>query len=126
MSVLCQNHGQLFLVTCNQRCWSGSGGGRRRRRCAWRLCCTLNTSATAVAGLTFQILQLLVQALLEAERRGETTATLRLEAAPHFHESDGSVAVPRKWENILSKSEVFQKPRPADGAARTPPRTPPP
>ena len=72
------------------------------------------------------MLHLLMQALLEAERRGETTATLRLEAAPHFHESDGSVAVPRKWENILSKSEVFQKPRPADGAARTPPRTPPP
>jgi len=65
------------------------------------------------------------QALLEAERRGETTETLRLEPAPHFHEVDGSVAVPRKWENILSKSEVFTKPRQPDSAGRTPPRTPP-
>lgn len=47
--------------------------------------------------------------------------TLRLAAAPHFHETDGSVAVPRKWENILSKSEVFQAPP----GGRTPPRTPP-
>ena len=66
------------------------------------------------------------QALLEAERRGETVETLRLEPAPHFHESDGSVSVPKKWENILSKSEVFAKPRQADsaGAVKTPPRSP--
>lgn len=53
-------------------------------------------------------------ALLEAEAKGNDWKTLGLPAPPHFMEKDGSVKVPPKWENIISRA--------LDGDA-TPPRT---
>ncbi|GBF99791.1 pre-mRNA-splicing factor [Raphidocelis subcapitata] len=41
-------------------------------------------------------------ALLEAEQKGETWRALGLEAAPHYMARDGSVAIPRKWDNVLA------------------------
>lgn len=63
-----------------------------------------------------------MQALLEAESRGETWQTLGLPAPPSVLEGDGSVKVPPKWENILRASDVFS---PQKAAPKTPPRTPP-
>lgn len=62
-------------------------------------------------------------ALLEAERTGATWRTLGLPAAPHYLETDGSVKVPDKWENILMHSEVFQLEE--ERVAKARPRTPP-
>jgi hypothetical protein len=64
-----------------------------------------------------------MQALLEAEKKGENWQTLGLPAPPNVLESDGSVKVPPKWENILRQSEVFAKA--SKTAPKTPPRTPP-
>ncbi len=41
------------------------------------------------------------QALLEAAAKGELP--LALPAAPHYMEQDGSVMVPRKWNQILKR-----------------------
>eukprot|EP00884_Botryococcus_braunii_P016793 jgi/Botrbrau1/3798/Bobra.0183s0030.1 len=62
------------------------------------------------------------QALLEAESKGESWQRLGLPAPPNVLESDGSVKVPPKWENILRASDVFSPPK---AAPKTPPRTPP-
>ncbi|KAK9904116.1 hypothetical protein WJX75_004917 [Coccomyxa subellipsoidea] len=59
------------------------------------------------------------QALLEAERRGLMPL---LEAPKHFHDKDGTIAVPRKWDNILKQSEVYKEI--SKGPPRTPPRSP--
>lgn len=61
-----------------------------------------------------------VQALLEAEQKGLIP---RLEAPIHFHDKDGSVKVPPKWDNILRKSEVYKEL--SMGGRKTPPLTPP-
>ena len=59
-----------------------------------------------------------MQALLEAAKKGEDWKTLGLLPAPHYVESDGSIMVPAKWENLIRASEVFKE-------QKTPPRTPP-
>ncbi|KAI8464645.1 MAG: Prp18 domain-containing protein [Monoraphidium minutum] len=41
-------------------------------------------------------------ALLEAEKRGDDWRLLGLAAAPHHMAPDGSVAIPRKWDNVLN------------------------
>ncbi len=46
-----------------------------------------------------------VQALLHAEQSGG----LNLLPAPHRLDTDGSVAVPRKWENMVRGSEAYQE-----------------
>lgn len=46
-------------------------------------------------------------ALLEAETKGEDWRLMGLQAAPHHMAPDGSVAIPRKWDNILN--EEMQK-----------------
>ncbi|GFH15333.1 SFM domain-containing protein, partial [Haematococcus lacustris] len=43
-------------------------------------------------------------ALLAAEARGESTASLGLPSAPHFMD-DNKVAVPQKWKHILAKAQ---------------------
>lgn len=45
-----------------------------------------------------------------------------LEAPKHFHDKDGTIAVPRKWDNILKQSEVYKEI--SKGPPRTPPRSP--
>ena len=62
-----------------------------------------------------------LQALLEAEAKGENWKALGLKEAPHFVESDGSIKVPQRWNNILASAE-----RALASPNRTPPRTPPP
>ncbi|BDA45542.1 Pre-mRNA-splicing factor 18 [Coccomyxa sp. Obi] len=59
------------------------------------------------------------QALLEAERKGMVPL---LEAPKHFHDKDGTIKVPPKWENILKQSEVYKEI--SNGTPRTPPRSP--
>ncbi|KIZ00739.1 Pre-mRNA-splicing factor 18 [Monoraphidium neglectum] len=64
-------------------------------------------------------------ALLEAQQRGEVLA---LAAAPHHMAPDGSVAIPRKWDNVLN--EQMQKAGVTSGGGGGgggggPPRTPP-
>ncbi|CAL5228863.1 g12074 [Coccomyxa viridis] len=59
-------------------------------------------------------------AMLEAERDGKGWKELGLLPAPHFHDKDGSVKVPSKWENIVRGHQVF-----SDSSSKTPPRTPP-
>jgi hypothetical protein len=46
-----------------------------------------------------------VQALLQAEQSG----ALNLLPAPHRMDTDGSVAVPRKWENMVKGSEAYRE-----------------
>ena len=45
-----------------------------------------------------------------------------LEAPKHFHDKDGTIAVPRKWDNILKQSEVYKEI--SKCTPRTPPRSP--
>lgn len=61
-----------------------------------------------------------LQALLEAERKGMVPL---LEAPKHFHDKDGTIKVPPKWENILKQSEVYKEIS-SNGPPRTPPRSP--
>jgi len=44
-------------------------------------------------------------ALLEAEKRGDDWRLLGLPAAPHYMAADGSVAIPRKWDNVLRENQ---------------------
>lgn len=60
-----------------------------------------------------------MQALLEAERKGLMPL---LEAPKHFHDKDGTIKVPPKWDNILKQSEVYKEL--SKGPSRTPPRSP--
>ena len=46
-----------------------------------------------------------LQALLQAEQSGQ----LKLLPAPHRLDTDGSVAVPRKWENMVRGSEAYKE-----------------
>jgi len=46
-----------------------------------------------------------LQALLQAEQTG----SLNLLPAPHRMDTDGSVAVPRKWENMVKGSEAYRE-----------------
>ncbi|KAK9802898.1 hypothetical protein WJX73_003346 [Symbiochloris irregularis] len=62
------------------------------------------------------------QALLEAANKGEDWKALGLQAAPHYVESDGSIKVPEKWENIVKRSEAYKV---QQQQSKTPPRTPP-
>ena len=50
-----------------------------------------------------------LQALIEAERRGETWKQLGLLPAPHHVGADGVVQVPPKWENMVLHSEAFKQ-----------------
>jgi pre-mRNA-splicing factor 18 len=43
-------------------------------------------------------------ALLEAEKKGDDWRNLGLPAAPHHMARDGSVAIPRKWDNVLREN----------------------
>lgn len=47
-----------------------------------------------------------MQALLEAERNGETWQSLGLQPAPHYLDQKGGTIVPKKWEHILKQSEA--------------------
>ena len=74
----------------------------------------------------------MLQALLEAEAKGETWKVLGLPAAPHLIGVDGEVRVPDRWENLIRGSEGYkeyvqqQKTAKAAGkAAKSPNRTPP-
>ncbi len=50
-----------------------------------------------------------LQALIEAERKGETWKQLGLLPAPHHVGADGVVQVPPKWENMVLHSEAFKQ-----------------
>ena len=50
-----------------------------------------------------------------------TSESLGLLPAPHHLDTDGSVKVPDKWENMVRRSEAFKEKQ----LTRTPPRTPP-
>jgi len=58
--------------------------------------------------LNWYILSIL-QALIEAEEKGETWKQLGLLPAPHHVGADGVVQVPPKWENMVLHSEAFKQ-----------------
>lgn len=60
--------------------------------------------------------------MLAAEQKGTTADKLGLLPAPHNLDTDGSVKVPEKWENMVRRSEAFQE---KIGALKSPPKTPP-
>ncbi len=45
-----------------------------------------------------------MQALLEAQQKGETWQALGLAPAPHIHDTDGTVKVPVKWNDVLKRA----------------------
>lgn len=51
----------------------------------------------------------MLQALIEAEKKGETWKHLGLLPAPHHVGADGVVQVPPKWENMVLHSEAFKQ-----------------
>ena len=51
----------------------------------------------------------MLQALLEAEGKGETWKVLGLPAAPHLIGVDGEVRVPDRWENLIRGSEGYME-----------------
>ena len=55
-----------------------------------------------------------LQALIEAERKGETWQQLGLLPAPHHVGADGVVQVPPKWENMVLHSEGFKQHQESD------------
>ena len=61
-----------------------------------------------------------VQALLEAEKKGETWKQLGLLPAPHHVGADGVVQVPPKWENMVLHSEAFKQHQADQGQASKP------
>ena len=74
----------------------------------------------------------MLQALLEAEGKGETWKVLGLPAAPHLIGVDGEVRVPDRWENLIRGSEGYKEyvqqqkaAKAAARAAKSPNRTPP-
>ena len=77
----------------------------------------------------------MLQALLEAEGKGETWKVLGPPAAPHLIGVDGEVRVPDRWENLIRGSEGYKEhvqqqkaakaaARAAKSPSRTPPRSP--
>ena len=52
---------------------------------------------------------LALQALIEAEKKGETWKHLGLLPAPHHVGADGVVQVPPKWENMVLHSAAFKE-----------------
>lgn len=58
--------------------------------------------------------QAVLQALIEAEKKGETWQQLGLLPAPHHVGADGVVQVPPKWENMVLHSEAFKQHQASD------------
>ena len=50
-----------------------------------------------------------LQALIEAEKKGQTWKHLGLLPAPHHVGADGVVQVPPKWENMVLHSAAFKE-----------------
>ena len=74
----------------------------------------------------------MLQALLEAEGKGDTWKVLGLPAAPHLIGVDGEVRVPDRWENLIRGSEGYKEyvqqqkaAKAAAKAAKSPIGTPP-
>ena len=75
----------------------------------WRSVCRTTTLFIFLTCVLNSLVPSVLQALIEAERKGETWKQLGLLPAPHHVGADGVVQVPPKWENMVLHSEAFKQ-----------------